>query len=112
VLGPSAVTVVNPLITYRAWHSCAVNKPILDHRKDAIGSYDQTAYLFHISHVLYEEKDFDGSIKALKQSIRLQPKQERQGRVHPYAVLAQRQLRLGHLDAACESWFIMTEPPI
>ncbi|MEU1298844.1 hypothetical protein ABZ443_03055, partial [Streptomyces shenzhenensis] len=30
--------------------------------------------------------------------------QERQGRVHAYAVLAQRQLRYGHLDAACQSW--------
>ncbi|MCX5421009.1 hypothetical protein [Streptomyces sp. NBC_00078] len=75
-----------------------------DNRRDAIGGYDQTAYLFHVSHVLDEEKDFAGSIKALKQSIRLQPKQERQGRVHSYALLAQRQLRVGHLDAACESW--------
>ncbi|WP_405481036.1 tetratricopeptide repeat protein [Streptomyces sp. NBC_00009] len=75
-----------------------------DNRRDAIGGYDQTAYLFHVSHVLYEEKDFKGSIRALKQSIRLQPQQEHQGRVHAYAVLAQRQLRLGHLDAACESW--------
>ncbi|MEU8484291.1 hypothetical protein [Streptomyces sp. NPDC048641] len=75
-----------------------------DNRRDAIGGYDQTAYLFHVSHVLYEERDFKGSIRALKQSIRLQPQQERQGRVHAYAVLAQRQLRLGHLDAACESW--------
>ncbi|WP_234535606.1 hypothetical protein [Streptomyces shenzhenensis] len=75
-----------------------------DNHRDAIGGYDQTAYLFHVSHVLHEEKDFAGSIKALKQSIRLQPKQERQGRVHSYALLAQRQLRVGHLDAACESW--------
>ncbi|MGW2718962.1 hypothetical protein [Streptomyces sp. NPDC001492] len=75
-----------------------------DNRRDAIGGYDQTAYLFHVSHVLCEEKDFAGSIKALKQSIRLQPKQERQGRTHAYALLAQRQLRVGHLDAACESW--------
>jgi hypothetical protein len=40
----------------------------------------------------------------LKQSIRVQPAQERQGRTHAYAVLAQRQLRLGHLEASCESW--------
>ncbi len=75
-----------------------------DDRRDAIGGYDQTAYLFHVSHVLYEEQDFSGSVEALKQSIRLQPGQERQGRVHAYALLAQRQLRMGHLDAACESW--------
>ncbi|MEV5983521.1 hypothetical protein AB0L85_00640 [Streptomyces sp. NPDC052051] len=75
-----------------------------DNRRDAIGGYDQTAYLFHVSHVLMEEGDLPGSIEALKQSIRFQPAQERQGRVHAYAVLAQRQLRHGHLDAACQSW--------
>ncbi|MFF0592159.1 hypothetical protein [Streptomyces antibioticus] len=75
-----------------------------DDRRDAIGGYDRTAYLFHVSHVLMEEGDYDGSIRALKNSIRLQPAQERQGRVHAYAVLAQRQLRHGHLDAACQSW--------
>ncbi|MFC9916308.1 hypothetical protein [Streptomyces sp. NPDC127197] len=75
-----------------------------DNRRDAIGGYDQTAYLFHVSHVLMEEGDLAGSIKAMKQSIRVQPAQERQGRVHAYAVLAQRQLRYGHVDASCESW--------
>ncbi|MCX5357291.1 hypothetical protein OG864_00645 [Streptomyces sp. NBC_00124] len=75
-----------------------------DNRRDAIGGYDQTAYLFHVSHVLMEEDDLPGSIKAMQQSIRVQPEQERQGRVHAYAVLAQRQLRFGHLDAACDSW--------
>jgi hypothetical protein len=75
-----------------------------DNRRDAIGGYDQTAYLFHVSHVLMEEGDLAGSIAAMKQSIRVQPPQERQGRVHAYAVLAQRQLRYGHLDASCQSW--------
>ncbi|MEU5115070.1 hypothetical protein AB0G64_26630 [Streptomyces longwoodensis] len=75
-----------------------------DNRRDAIGGYDQAAYLFHVSHVLMEENDLPGSIKAMQQSIRVQPAQERQGRVHAYALLAQRQLKRGHLDAACESW--------
>ncbi|MGI5143942.1 hypothetical protein [Streptomyces sp. CA-106110] len=75
-----------------------------DNRRDAIGGYDLTAYLFHVSHVLMEERDLPGGIAALQQSIRHQPAQERQGRAHAYAVLAQRQLRYGHLDASCESW--------
>ncbi|MET7919837.1 hypothetical protein ABZU45_28935 [Streptomyces avermitilis] len=75
-----------------------------DNRRDAIGGYDQTAYLFHVSHVLYEERDLPGSIKAMKASIKVQPPQERQGRAHAYAVLAQRQQDYGHLDAACDSW--------
>ncbi|MGW5433894.1 hypothetical protein ACWET9_43185 [Streptomyces sp. NPDC004059] len=75
-----------------------------DNRRDAIGGYDQTAYLFHVSHVLMEEGDLAGSIQAMKQSIRVQPAQERQGRVHAYALLAQRQLQYGHVEAACDSW--------
>lgn len=75
-----------------------------DNRRDAIGGYDQTAWLFHVSHVLYEEHDLPGSIKALQQSIKVQPKVERQGRVHSYALLAQRQYVYGHLDASCNSW--------
>ncbi|UNO41610.1 hypothetical protein [Streptomyces sp. MST-110588] len=75
-----------------------------DNRRDAIGGYDRTAWLFHVSHVLHEERDLPGSIKALQQSIKVQPKVERQGRVHSYALLAQRQYAYGHLDASCDSW--------
>ncbi|MFD9072286.1 hypothetical protein [Streptomyces lasiicapitis] len=75
-----------------------------DNRRDAIGGYDRTAWLFLLSHVLLEENDLPGSIKALKDSIAVQPAQERQGRVHSYALLAQRQLAFGHVDAACASW--------
>ncbi|CAM5623086.1 Transcriptional regulator OS=Streptomyces alboniger OX=132473 GN=CP975_15310 PE=4 SV=1 [Streptomyces alboniger] len=75
-----------------------------DNRRDAVGGYDRTAWLFHVSHVLSEEKDLAGSIAALKESIQVQPVQERQGRVHSYALLAQRHLQLGHVDAACQSW--------
>ncbi|MFE1960158.1 hypothetical protein [Streptomyces sp. NPDC059479] len=76
-----------------------------DNRRESIGGYDQTAYLFHVSHVLYEFKDLPGSISALQQSLKAQQKNERQGRVHFLAVLAQRQLELGHLEAACGSWW-------
>ncbi|MEU3743253.1 hypothetical protein AB0E78_40125 [Streptomyces sp. NPDC032198] len=75
-----------------------------DNRRDAVGGYDRTAWLFHLSHIRYEERDLSGSIKALQDSIKVQPVQERQGRVHSYALLAQRQLTLGHLDTACASW--------
>ncbi|MFE4055499.1 hypothetical protein ACFXP3_04170 [Streptomyces sp. NPDC059096] len=76
-----------------------------DNRRDSVGGYDRTAYLFHVSHVLYEFKDLPGSITALQQSLQVQQKHERQGRVHFLAVLAQRQLELGHLEAACGSWW-------
>ncbi|MFH8403448.1 hypothetical protein ACH4FX_01560 [Streptomyces sp. NPDC018019] len=75
-----------------------------DSRRESIGGYDRSAYLFHVSHVLYESKDLPGSIKALLSSLKAQPRQERQGRVHSHALLAQRQFELGHLDAACATW--------
>ncbi|KOU43950.1 hypothetical protein [Streptomyces sp. WM6378] len=75
-----------------------------DNHRDAIGGYDQAAYQFHVAHVLYEFKDLDGSIKAMQHSLRVQPPQERQGRVHANGVLAQRQFELGHVEQACSTW--------
>ncbi|MEV7618253.1 hypothetical protein [Streptomyces sp. NPDC089799] len=75
-----------------------------DGRNDAVGGYDQTAYHFHTSHVLYELGDLPGSIKAMQQSNRVRPAGERQGRVHASGVLAAAQWELGHVEAACETW--------
>jgi len=41
--------------------------------------------------------------------LRVQPAQERQGRVHANGLLAQRQLELGHLDAACATWTLFLD---
>jgi hypothetical protein len=75
-----------------------------DSRRDAVGGYDESAFQFHTAHVLYELGDLPGSIKALQQSNRVRPAQERQGRVHANGLLAQRQLELGHVEAACATW--------
>ncbi len=75
-----------------------------DSRRESIGGYDQAAYQFHVAHVLYETRDLPGSIAALKTSLRAQPKQERQGRLHANAVMAQRQFEFGHIEEACTTW--------
>ncbi|MET8655599.1 hypothetical protein [Streptomyces griseus] len=75
-----------------------------DSRRQAIGGYDQSAYQFHVAHVLYETRDLPGSIAALRTSLRAQPKQERQGRLHANAVMAQRQFEFGHIEEACTTW--------
>ncbi|MHA6762406.1 hypothetical protein [Streptacidiphilus sp. PAMC 29251] len=75
-----------------------------DSRRDAVGGYDESAFQFHTAHVLYELGDLPGSITALQQSNRVRPAQERQGRVHANGLLAQRQLELGHVEAACATW--------
>lgn len=75
-----------------------------DSRREAIGGYDAAAYHFHAAHVLNQTRDLEGSIREMREAIRLQPAQERQGRMHFQAVLAQRQFEFGHLEAACGSW--------
>ncbi|MFJ6622934.1 hypothetical protein ACIQOW_35785 [Kitasatospora sp. NPDC091335] len=75
-----------------------------DGRNDSIGGYDQAAYHFHVSHVLYELGDLPGSIKELRLSDRARPANEKQGRVHGNGLLARRQMELGHIEAACATW--------
>lgn len=75
-----------------------------DDRRESIGGYDRTAYLFHVAHVQNATKDVTGSVRTLRESIRVQSPNERQGRLHAYGLLAQRQLSIGHVEAACESW--------
>ncbi|ADI08675.1 regulatory protein [Streptomyces bingchenggensis BCW-1] len=75
-----------------------------DNRRDAVGGYDQAAYHFHVSSVLYALGDVPGSVKAMRESNRVRPPVERQGRAHANGLLAQRQLEMGHLEAACATW--------
>ncbi|MFT2014743.1 hypothetical protein ACMA1D_02670 [Streptomyces sp. 796.1] len=75
-----------------------------DARRDAVGGYDRAAYEFHVAHVRAESGDLAGSVAALQASLRAQPAQQRQGRLHANAVLAERQFALGHLDAGCATW--------
>jgi hypothetical protein len=75
-----------------------------DNRRDAIGGYDQAAYFFHVSSVLYALGDVPGSIAAMQDSNRVRPPIEKQGRAHANGLLAQRQLEVGHLEASCATW--------
>ncbi|MFJ5308992.1 hypothetical protein [Streptomyces sp. NPDC088350] len=75
-----------------------------DNRRDAVGGYDRAAYEFHVSSVLYALGDIPGSIEAMKASNRARPSVEKQGNAHANGLLAQRQLEIGHLEAACATW--------
>ncbi|GAA2715203.1 MULTISPECIES: hypothetical protein [Streptomyces] len=80
-----------------------------DSRREAVGGYDASAYQFHVAHVLYEFRDLEGSIRAMQECLKVQPRQERQGRLHANALLAQRQFELGHVDAACATWHVFLD---
>ncbi|MET8983314.1 hypothetical protein ABZX85_47905 [Streptomyces sp. NPDC004539] len=75
-----------------------------DNRRDAIGGYDRAAYEFHVSSVLYALGDVPGCIEAMKASNRARLPLEKQGNAHANGLLAQRQLEVGHLEAACATW--------
>ncbi|GAA2243119.1 hypothetical protein GCM10010430_25970 [Kitasatospora cystarginea] len=75
-----------------------------DGRNDAVGGYDQAAYHFHVSHVPWELGDQAGSVRALRASNRARPTNEKQGRVHANGLLARRQMKMRHVEAAAETW--------
>lgn len=68
------------------------------------GSYDPAALHYHTSQVRYEMGDTAGSIEAMQQADTLRHEVYRRTRVHRRAMLAERQLSLGHLEAACATW--------
>lgn len=69
-----------------------------------IGSYNPAALNYHVSQVRYELGDSTGSIQALQQSDRVRVTTDRVVRVIHRSTLAERQLQIGHLDAACATW--------
>ncbi|MFJ3235700.1 hypothetical protein [Streptomyces sp. NPDC086787] len=75
-----------------------------DDRRDAVGGYDQAAYWFHQAHVLWHVGDHARSITALYRSNSARSPLERQGRLHCLGVIAERQLRMRHVEAACATW--------
>ncbi|MEU9504490.1 tetratricopeptide repeat protein [Streptomyces sp. NPDC048196] len=73
-------------------------------RGKAFGSYDPAALNYHISQVRYELGDVAGSIKAMQESDKVRYSVYRRARVRHRATLAERQLEIGHLEAACATW--------
>ncbi|MFI6687306.1 tetratricopeptide repeat protein [Streptomyces sp. NPDC050485] len=75
-----------------------------ENRGKPFGSYDPSSLNYHISQVRYELGDLAGSVEAMEQSDQLRYGVYRRARVRHRATLAERQLRLGHLEAACATW--------
>lgn len=73
-------------------------------RGKPFGSYDPSSLNYHVSQVRYELGDVAGSVEAMEQSDQLRFGVYRRARVRHRATLAERQLRLGHLEAACRTW--------
>lgn len=68
------------------------------------GSYNPSSLAYHVGQVRYEMGDLAGSIESLKESNRLRPSTFRRTSIRYLSMLAERQLEVGHLEAACETW--------
>ncbi|MEU3451668.1 hypothetical protein AB0H29_31265 [Streptomyces thermolilacinus] len=75
-----------------------------DSRRDAVGGYDEAAYFFHEAHVRWCLGDGEGSVRSLHRSNAARSREEREGRLHCLGVIAERQFRMRHVEAACGSW--------
>ncbi|MBB1256242.1 tetratricopeptide repeat protein [Streptomyces alkaliterrae] len=70
------------------------------------GGYAPATLAYHESQVRHELGDTEGSIKSLESHFRLRTRDNdsRRSGIRFTAMLAERQLKLGHLEAACASW--------
>ncbi|WP_443052314.1 transcriptional regulator [Streptomyces sp. JV190] len=73
-------------------------------RGKAFGSYPPASLSYHTSQVRYEMGDVQGAVAAMQESDRLRQGIYRRTRVKERAILAERQLAVGHLEAACRTW--------
>ncbi|MFJ4683096.1 tetratricopeptide repeat protein [Streptomyces sp. NPDC088789] len=73
-------------------------------RGKVFGSYDPASLNYHTSQVRFEMGDVNGAVAAMQESDRLRYDIYRRTRVKERAILAERQLAVGHLEAACQTW--------
>jgi tetratricopeptide (TPR) repeat protein len=73
-------------------------------QEKAFGSYDPAALNYHTSQVRFELGDVRGAVEAMQQSDKLRYSIYRRTRVKERGLLAERQLAVGHLEAACATW--------
>nr|WP_203632533.1 tetratricopeptide repeat protein [Streptomyces halstedii] len=73
-------------------------------RGKVFGSYDPASLNYHTSQVRFEMGDVQGAVAAMQESDRLRYSIYRRTRVKERAILAERQLTVGHLEAACKTW--------
>ena len=64
---------------------------------------------YHVGQVLYDLGDPKASIAALEESDRLRHHIYRRTKVHRLGTLAERKLKIGHLEEACADWSLMLD---
>ncbi|MEU3603311.1 hypothetical protein ABZ714_32055 [Streptomyces sp. NPDC006798] len=75
-----------------------------DDRRDAVGGYDRAAFHFHEGQVRWHLGERAESIASLRRANAARSPLEREGRLHCLGVIAERQIRMRHVEAACGTW--------
>lgn len=74
-------------------------------RSKTFGSYNSSTLAYHTSQVRLELGDVPGSVESLQAHFRLRDSSDsRRSAIRFSLMLAERQLAIGHLEAACETW--------
>ncbi|WP_425608614.1 tetratricopeptide repeat protein [Streptomyces albipurpureus] len=69
------------------------------------GGYDPAVLAYHVSQVRHALGDVSGSVESLHLHFRLRaPGDTRRSALRFSSILAERQLEIGHLEAACKTW--------
>jgi hypothetical protein len=94
-------------LTYLREAEVAMDKA--ESRAKVFGSYDPAALNYHTSQVRYELGDGVGAVEAMQQADKLRYSVYRRTRVHHRGILAEQQLSIGHLEAACATWNLVLD---
>ncbi|QJS09128.1 tetratricopeptide repeat protein [Streptomyces argyrophyllae] len=77
---------------------------VAESRAKAFGSYDPSSLMYHLAQVQHELGDDIGAVKAMQESNKLRHSVYRRAKVRHLGLTAERQLAIGHLEAACDTW--------
>ncbi|MFE5740443.1 tetratricopeptide repeat protein [Streptomyces celluloflavus] len=74
-------------------------------RAKTFGSYNSSTLAYHVAQVRYELGDISGSVKSLQAHFTLRDSRDsRRSAIRFSFMMGERQLEMGHLEAACETW--------
>jgi len=77
---------------------------VAESQSKSFGSYDPASLMYHLSQVQHELGDHSGAVKAMEDSNTLRYDVYRRTAVRHLSLTAERQLSIGHLEKAVESW--------
>lgn len=100
----SAARVGNATEALRFMNEAEKAMDVAESQSKAFGSYDPAALMYHLSQVCHELGDDVGAVHAMRESTKFAYPQYRRTRVRHNSLTAERQLDIGHLEAACASW--------